>query len=505
MVRSLTALGLALAAGMLLLGAALLFDLRQEAWRRAEQASNNLVLTLERDIERNLTSYDLSVQGTIEALGETGLDDVSPQIRQSALFDRAATAEYLASLLVIDPGGKVVYDSTSVIPHRLDFRDRDYFTAHRDSRDVGLFVSKPFLSRMRNNDPTIAISRRISGRNGDFGGVVVGGIRLAYFEALFSTLDLGRQGAVTLSRTEGQIVVRQPALTVAERDLSQSELVRHSMQEPSGYFVTVSKLDGVRRLVTYRRIGSYPLTVTVALAVDDIFRDWWHKAISIGSILLCLSAATITLCVLFRLEMQRRLATEDKLWLANERLLVMAATDGLTGLANRRAFEADLAQEWRRAVRNETSLGLLVLDVDWFKPFNDMYGHQEGDEALRKIAGCMQRLIRRPADKAARYGGEEFVVLLPDTDLSGAVHTAERICNGLAEMELQHRGSPLGRVTVSIGVAVLRPQHGGDASELVRQADGALYEAKRSGRGRVCVGEATLDEANAAVPLSVMV
>ena len=193
--------------------------------------------------------------------------------------------------------------------------------------------------------------------------------------------------------------------------------------------------------------------------------------------------------------MRRRLEAESALRSLNDRLSVMAATDGLTGLANRRAFEVELLQEWRRAIRNETPLGLLLLDADWFKAYNDRYGHQQGDEALRNIAAAAQRLIRRPGDMAARYGGEEFVVLLPDTDLAGAVHTAERICSGVAAMNMKHEAGAFGRMTVSVGVAVMRPQHGDDEGQLVRRADGALYQAKRSGRGRVSVDETTLDEA----------
>ncbi len=477
---------------MLILGGALLFDLRQEAWLRSEQAASNLVTALERNIERNLTVYDLSVQGTIEALNDPGMDNVPPTIRHSALFDRAATAEYLASLLVLGPDGTIVDDSTSIVPHPLNFSDRDYFIAHRDNPNSGLFISKPFRSRLRNGDESMAISRRIPSADGRFSGVVVGSLRLAFFQSLFSTLDLGRHGTVTLSRADGQIIVRQPPAPAGfDRDLGQSEPVRQLARAPEGTFVSASPVDGLRRAFTYRKIGNLPLMVTVGLGIDDIFDNWWRKAVSIGSILVMLSAATITLCLLFRREMQRRLSAEDKLVASAQRFAVMAATDGLTGLANRRAFEAELVQEWRRAIRGETSLGLLLIDADWFKPFNDLYGHQEGDEALRKIAASIQRLIRRPGDVGARYGGEEFVVLLPETDIDGSLNTAERICAGIAALDLAHGASALGRVTVSIGVAAIRPQLGEDEAQLVRRADEALYRAKRAGRGRVVVDEAS--------------
>ena len=159
--------------------------------------------------------------------------------------------------------------------------------------------------------------------------------------------------------------------------------------------------------------------------------------------------------------------------------------DALTGLANRRAFQSELQHEWKRAVRSRTHLALLMLDADWFKLFNDRYGHVEGDEVLRRISNCIERAMRRPGDVGARYGGEEFVALLPETDLAGAMLIAERICVAVAGLDLVHEESPLGHVTVSIGVAVAEPALGGSETDLVRAADLALYAAKRTGRARV--------------------
>ena len=292
----------------------MLFDLRQEAWRQAEQSSANLVLALERDIERNLSIYDLSVQGTIDVMNMPGLAEVPASVRHSALFDRAATAEYLASLLVLDVNGNVVADSTSLEPHTLYLGDRDYFLAHRDKPDVGMFASKPFRSRLRNNDESMAISRRVASPDGTFRGVVVGSMRLAYFQSLFERLHLGPHGSVTLTREDGTLIVRQPRVAAAtDLDFSLAESIRHLAAAPAGQFAATSAIDGVRRAYTYRRVGSMPFIVTVALAEDDIFADWWRKAASIGSIMSILCAATITLSLLFRREMQRRVAAEAAL------------------------------------------------------------------------------------------------------------------------------------------------------------------------------------------------
>jgi diguanylate cyclase (GGDEF)-like protein len=141
--------------------------------------------------------------------------------------------------------------------------------------------------------------------------------------------------------------------------------------------------------------------------------------------------------------------------------------------------------EWKRAIRAETPIALLMFDADCFKLYNDGYGHPEGDRVLQTIASCIQENIRRPGDLGARYGGEEFVVVLPDTEWLGAVTVAESIRSAVEGLDIPHVGSPSGRLTVSIGVAVVRPLLGEAESLVVKAADEALYDAKHTGRNRV--------------------
>ncbi|MBP0494468.1 sensor domain-containing diguanylate cyclase [Pararoseomonas indoligenes] len=173
--------------------------------------------------------------------------------------------------------------------------------------------------------------------------------------------------------------------------------------------------------------------------------------------------------------------------LMQERMAELAATDGLTGLANRRRFDEALATEWRRAAREGTWLALLLLDVDRFKMFNDRYGHLAGDDALRAVARALEATIRRPADLAARYGGEEFAVILPVTDAAGAREVAEQARSAIARAGIAHEANESGMLTASIGVAAAQPDSATqpEPSILVAAADAALYEAKRTGRNRV--------------------
>jgi diguanylate cyclase (GGDEF)-like protein len=170
---------------------------------------------------------------------------------------------------------------------------------------------------------------------------------------------------------------------------------------------------------------------------------------------------------------------------ANALLAQLASRDGLTGLANRRTFDAVLATEWRRAQRLQQPLALLMLDVDHFKLYNDTYGHLAGDDCLRRMANLIATQGARPGDLAARYGGEEFAVILPNTDAAGAGKIATRIRDAVATLGLAHTQSSLQRVSVSIGVAVAQPQQELQPAALVAMADRALYKAKHLGRDRV--------------------
>jgi diguanylate cyclase (GGDEF)-like protein/PAS domain S-box-containing protein len=171
---------------------------------------------------------------------------------------------------------------------------------------------------------------------------------------------------------------------------------------------------------------------------------------------------------------------------ANASLRELAHVDGLTGLSNRRYFDVTLKREFRRARREEISLGLLLLDIDNFKAFNDLYGHLGGDDCLRRVGQCIKGSIRRPGDSVARYGGEEIAVLLPATDMDGAVTVAEQIRGDVEHLRITHAGSERGFVTVSAGASTTLPARSAiEPSALIKAADVALYQAKAAGRNRV--------------------
>lgn len=186
----------------------------------------------------------------------------------------------------------------------------------------------------------------------------------------------------------------------------------------------------------------------------------------------------------------------EQLTESNFKLARVAREDGLTGLANRRAFDEALENEWRRSMRDQSTLSLAMIDLDFFKLYNDCYGHVRGDECLRTVAQAVAGRARRPADLAARYGGEELCMLLPDTSREGARAVGEGLRRAIEDLALPHEarkdGTPC--VTASVGVTSLVAKQGDTPRSLIESADAALYEAKR--RGRNAVVHAFIDAQN---------
>lgn len=184
-------------------------------------------------------------------------------------------------------------------------------------------------------------------------------------------------------------------------------------------------------------------------------------------------------------DISERKAAELRLLEANEALERLTLVDTVTDVANRRQFERALSDEWARAIRAGTSIGLVLVDVDHFKPYNDRYGHPAGDECLRRIAAVLGRTLLRAGDLVARYGGEEFAAILPLTDVDAATAVAERMRRSVEALAMPHGATPLGVVTISGGVAASRPDPGANSLDLVARVDAALYEAKATGRNRI--------------------
>ncbi len=329
--------------------------------------------------------------------------------------------------------------------------------------------------------PVLTLSRRLSHPDGSFAGVVVGGLRLAYFEQMFGSLAIGPNDTITLIDTDGTLLARWPQREdLVGRGINGMQLHRHAGQVHAGSFETNSATDGIDRLIVFSRIGDFPLVLGVGRSTAGIFADWRRYVLAIALLLAVLWAAVLYLAV----EIRKRGEAEAS-------LAVLAITDDLTGLANRRKFNETLSREWRRALRERQPLALIMFDADLFKDYNERHGHPGGDRLLQTIGRSMAASVKRATDVAARYGGDEFAVLLPGTPLDGAVRVAERVRECLAELCF---ACGIVEGSLSIGVAALTPEAGEDHTVLLAAADRALHRAKQAGGNRIEAAPARRDK-----------
>lgn len=170
---------------------------------------------------------------------------------------------------------------------------------------------------------------------------------------------------------------------------------------------------------------------------------------------------------------------------SNERLHQLSFLDPLTNIANRRFLEMSLVREWKQQSRSSHPLSVIMIDIDWFKTYNDTYGHLDGDACLRLVASELKASLKRPSDLVTRFGGEEFCILLPETGREGAIRVGRRMLLAIRRMQIPHLGSPMGKVTVSMGVACCQPDLSGRVEDLLATADAALYNAKMAGKDRI--------------------
>ncbi|MCJ2051154.1 sensor domain-containing diguanylate cyclase [Methylobacterium sp. J-070] len=477
--RTWISLGVLAPVGMLVVSGLMLFDLRQDAWDKAEQTSKNLLQVLERDIARNIEMYDLSLRGVVDNLKAPGLAQVSPELRQLILFDRAATARDMGVMIVTDENGDSIIDASTVPARKVNYADRAYFQAQKAQNNLGLYISQPLFSRLLGSR-MIVLSRRINKSDGSFGGIVLGTLNLSYFTRLFDQIGLGPDSAINLYLRDGTRIMRHP---YAEADIgvniASAATFKGFLREGSGSFVETSVRDGIERHYTFTQVADLPLILNVAISAREIGAEWHSNAVVIGSIVAVLCGLTIALSLLFGRALRRGEAMQAE-------LAKLSLTDVLTGLPNRRAFEGAGDRAWKAAQRNGKPLSLLIVDADHFKRFNDRYGHQVGDAVLQGLARCLSASVHRPHDLVSRVGGEEFAVLLPDTDQAGACRIAEKIHAEVSTLVVGSAGIGAGDVTVSIGLVAALPTDTEIVAltDLYRFADAALYEAKVGGRNQ---------------------
>jgi diguanylate cyclase (GGDEF)-like protein len=468
-VKLLIASSVATVIGFSAICASVLLDMRRGEEQLARQMLENLAAGIEADISRNIELYDLSLRAVANNMLMPELKDVSKPMLHLILFDHAATAKHFGAIQVFDAKGQLTIDASSLDPRPDNRADEDYFKVHRDNPNIDLYISKPTLHR---GAYSVVLSRRISGEDNAFLGVVVGAIRFSYFHELFERLNLDFQDTITVLRRDRTIIMRKPFdLDVIGKNLADVMNWSANNLAPGGSYSGQGPVDSTPRLYV-RRDTSSALYVVVGKPLDAVFHLWRTEVTRIAAIMVVLVLFVLGITLFLAREIGRRAAAEAK-------LEELAITDALTGLRNRRKFDAEIDSEWRRAGRQKTPLALLMIDADHFKAFNDTNGHQAGDQMLVGIAICISDSVRRAGDCAARYGGEEFAVLLPGCGPTEAFQLAETIRHKVMRWS---EGTDCN--TVSIGVASLTPGANMHWALLLEAADKALYAAKANGRNQ---------------------
>ena len=490
--------------GLCAVSAFMLWQLRLDAARKAEITSRSLIQVLGSDIARNIELYDLSLRAVVDGMSRSEVMAASPDLRQMILFDRATTAAGFAYILVLDRRGSVIANSRTLEPIDLNVSDRNYFRHFAEGSDDNLHINAPIISRI-SGQPVLTLSRRLSNPDGSFAGVVTGGIKLEYFRRMFAAAGADHAGAVTLYGPGGTIVMHEPPSQLQfGSSVAGTTIYREILKSKSGSFVGAAMVDEGDRQFVFTHIGDYPLQLSAAISLAEIYAEWQWTALMLGGVVFCLCAVIALLTWLFGRELTQRRRSEAQMAILNLELKRLATTDALTGLSNRRRFDEVLAREWRRAVRTHRPLSLLLLDADHFKGFNDRYGHQRGDEALKLIAHSIEAAIESTHDIACRIGGEEFAVVLPDTDAAGALVVANRIREAVSGWKVPHAANSHGVLTVSLGLAEIPQTHAAEPANLIAAADRGLYEAKAHGRNQVrvaagidCSNDVVTGESNA--------
>ncbi|VVM93603.1 hypothetical protein PS619_02953 [Pseudomonas fluorescens] len=458
----------------------------------------NLTQALETYSEGIVRQSSLLLLGLVERLETEGSGPAQIQ-RLGALINRQQPLmPQMSGITIYDRQGHWLMSSNRPIPAGANSSDRVYFIHHRDDPSREPFIGPPIRSRS-NQEWVITVSRRFNDENGEFAGVVAVTLGVENFLRLFGKLDVGQEGAIGLSYTDGTLLVRYPFREQdMGRNFSKSPIyAKYLVDQSVGTASYTSSLDGVERLYAFRKSEKLPLITTVAIGKREALTAWRTEALLSAVVVAGLLGLTGLIGWFLILDIRRRTQVEGELRIAQQQLLgsnrqleLLAMKDALTGLANRRCFDQTLATEARRAQRDGSSLALLMIDIDYFKLFNDALGHVAGDACLQAVARVLDECVRRPSDLVARYGGEEFAVIMPATDIDGAAVVAQLIIERLQKANIAHPTSPVARVSLSIGIAAARGSHLDPVHGLIESADQALYQAKLAGRNRFMVSRA---------------
>ncbi|MFZ6770081.1 sensor domain-containing diguanylate cyclase [Undibacterium sp. Di26W] len=467
---------------------------RKNQLSEAQISTANMARAITQHADDTIKGADTALLGIVERIETDGVSSAALARLHKLLVRRTTELSQLKGLFVYDETGRWLVNSLPTTPEKVNNSDRDYFIHHRSHQESKPYIGIPVRSRS-SGAWIMTVSRRINHADGSFAGVALATIDIDYFNKFYNSFNLGENGAIVLVMERGIMLTRRPLLPDSiGKSMLTTTVYKESIVKRSGSFTVNSAQDGVKRLNSFRHLDKYPLFASAALSENEILSEWladtYLHSTGVGILVIVLGLVGFYLTGQIKLRLNAEAesaAARDAMLSLNLTLERLSLQDALTEMANRRNFDVTLEEEFNRAIRNSSFLAMIMFDVDHFKRYNDIYGHAAGDECLRKISQAAKSCQNRAGDLIARYGGEEFAVILPTTDVEGAILIAENIRLAIRNLAIPHTGNEAGVVTISAGVEAMIPvRELNKPVDLIEASDRALYVAKRNGRDRVC-------------------
>lgn len=461
-----------------------------------EEDARNLSVSLAKQAEDAFLQVDITLADAVRQLTINGLDYAATPVFANQLKEQQGKLRQLHGLFIYDAQGKWIATSGNYVPAKGSNADRDYFVWHRTHDDARVRIGHVIRSRST-GDLVIPVSQRLNDSKGNFAGVALATVKVDYFRQFYNYYTLGDRDVLGLILSDTTVLYIRPFPdTAINHSLSTSPLFTTVLKtSSSGSATWRSALDGVERVYGYARLEQYPLIVTAGYDLDKIRSDWFSANIIdvLLNLILLVMISGMGMFVLRQVRKNVRNQVEltqirDELTTINHTLQSLALIDGLTGLANRRQFDAMLDQILKRSQKSGEPVSLIMFDIDYFKRYNDTYGHVAGDVCLQRVSTILKETTQWQDAVVARYGGEEFAIILPLSGESDAKMIAERAVNAVLAARIPHETSGLSEhvVTLSAGYSsLISDGYSDEAIRLKQQADKALYEAKNNGRNRV--------------------
>ncbi len=480
--RSHTVLVVFMAGGMTLATLALAVIMASSSYRSALDAARQNARFISSLVAGQMGMVLIDIENSLTETGRllAMMHDLNPREQSAQLRELLESIQrrkaYVQNMLVTDSQGKVIsWTGAGSAP---DVSDRDYVAAHQ-GEDRGIFIGSPTQSRARPGTWIFGISVGLRDRQGQLTHVIGAVVALLPLLEIFDGVDMPTGTHIMVTDMEGQIYLHTPN---QEQNVGRTvPEIRNSPKRglQSNTFTGLSSVDHMELVAGSTRFSRYPLLAFASFPKDMVLEPWKKHAMVYGgaSIVLVL---VVTALSFFLVRGQIRLNRQSRA------LALAASTDMLTGALNRRAFMASASREFARVCRYGGHLSCIMIDLDHFKRINDTYGHAAGDLVLSSSAHHIASRLREP-DMFCRYGGEEFVILLPGTDRNGGFTLAEELRTGLSGLDLKCGDARLS-LTASFGVAEIHAQCT-TLDYLLSLADQALYEAKETGRDKVCLAQ----------------